>query len=115
MGYTTEERIDGTRDVVFMYRVGKGIAQDSFGVECGRMAGLPEDLLRAASERSAMMREVVKGRVERNRVRNTVRLISVVRGLKDRGERVQPEGNHSLEPGLVLGMMRKLLSQVNDT
>ncbi|KAJ3864053.1 DNA mismatch repair protein MSH3 [Lentinula novae-zelandiae] len=114
MGYTTEERIDGTRDVVFMYRVGKGIAQDSFGVECGRMAGLPEDLLRAASERSAMMREVVKGRVERNRVRNAVRLISVVRGLKDRGERVQPEGNHSLEPGLVLGMMRKLLSQIND-
>ncbi|KAJ3885482.1 DNA mismatch repair protein MutS [Lentinula edodes] len=35
MGYTTEEQIDWTRDVVFMYRVKKGIAQDSFGVECG--------------------------------------------------------------------------------
>ncbi|KAJ3880958.1 DNA mismatch repair protein MSH3 [Lentinula edodes] len=115
MGYTTEERIDGTRDVVFMYRVGKGIAQDSFGVECGRMAGLPEDLLRAASDRSEMMREVVKGRVERNRVRNAVRLISLVRGLKDGREREQPEGNHSLEPGLILGMMRKLVSQINDS
>ncbi|KAF8831364.1 hypothetical protein HHX47_DHR1000478 [Lentinula edodes] len=83
MGYTTEERIDRTRDVVFMYRVGKGIAQDSFGVECGRMAGLPEDLLRAASERSAMMRQVVKGRVERNRIGGREVVVDIDTGSSD--------------------------------
>ncbi|KAJ3987104.1 DNA mismatch repair protein MSH3 [Lentinula detonsa] len=76
MGYTAESRIDGTRDITFLYRLTKGIASDSFGVECGRLAGLPEDILRAASEKSAMMQEIVQMRIARNRVRNTAKLIS---------------------------------------
>ncbi|KAJ3738880.1 putative DNA mismatch repair ATPase Msh3 [Lentinula detonsa] len=67
MGYTAESRIDGTRDITFLYRLTKGIASDSFGVECGRLAGLPEDILRAASEKSAMMQEIVQMRIARNR------------------------------------------------
>ncbi|KIK59832.1 hypothetical protein GYMLUDRAFT_261825 [Collybiopsis luxurians FD-317 M1] len=76
MGYTAEGRIDGTRDVTFLYRLTRGIASDSFGVECGRLAGMPEDILRAASEKSSVMQQVVQGRIVRNRVRNTIKLVT---------------------------------------
>ncbi|KAE9400754.1 hypothetical protein BT96DRAFT_956745 [Gymnopus androsaceus JB14] len=67
MGYTAECRVDGTRDITFLYRLTKGIASDSFGVECGRLAGLPEEILRAASQKSSMMQLHVQGRIARNR------------------------------------------------
>ncbi|KAF9069829.1 DNA mismatch repair protein MSH3 [Rhodocollybia butyracea] len=75
MGYTAEDRIDGTRDITFLYRLTKGLASDSFGVECGRLAGLPEEILYAASHKSSRMQKEVEDRIARNRALNTVKLI----------------------------------------
>ncbi|KAF5391272.1 hypothetical protein D9757_001964 [Collybiopsis confluens] len=76
MGYTAEGRVDGTRDITFLYHLTQGITSDSFGVECGRLAGLPEDILRAASQKSSMMQTLVQQRIARNRARNIVKLIA---------------------------------------
>lgn len=40
---------------------------ESFGIECGRLAGLPEKLLQVAGERSDQMRQEVTARVKRNK------------------------------------------------
>ena len=38
MGYMEETRIDGTRQVTFLYKLTRGITTNSFGVECARLA-----------------------------------------------------------------------------
>ncbi|KAF9218263.1 hypothetical protein BS17DRAFT_798646 [Gyrodon lividus] len=48
MGYTTDTRIDGRRD--------------SFGVECARLAGISEDILSVATERSEACRTAIESR-----------------------------------------------------
>jgi DNA mismatch repair protein MSH3 len=55
MGYTSETRIDGTREITFLYRLTPGPAMESFGIECARLAGVPESILEIASERSATL------------------------------------------------------------
>ncbi|KAJ3779412.1 DNA mismatch repair protein MSH3 [Lentinula raphanica] len=100
MGYIAESRVDGTREITFLYHLTKGVATDSFGVECGRLAGMPEDILRAASEKSSMMQEIVQGRIARNRVRNTVKLISQLKQ-----DQVHPE---------LLLRMKKLIEYVHE-
>ncbi|KAJ3512522.1 hypothetical protein NLJ89_g3471 [Agrocybe chaxingu] len=67
MGYDSEIRIDGTRNITFLYRLGPGLATESFGIECGRLAKVPEDILSVATERSAQMQEEVQERIRRNR------------------------------------------------
>lgn len=67
MGYTTDIRINGTRDVTFLYQLTPGVAFESFGVECGRLAGLPDGILRIASERSELCRIVTEQRTRRSR------------------------------------------------
>ncbi|PCH38453.1 hypothetical protein WOLCODRAFT_65402 [Wolfiporia cocos MD-104 SS10] len=67
MGYTEETRVDGTREVTFLYRLTSGITEESFGVECGRLAEVPESVLQLASIKSQNMRALVKDRVRRNR------------------------------------------------
>ncbi|KAF8631445.1 hypothetical protein AX17_005122 [Amanita inopinata Kibby_2008] len=68
MDYETQSCIDGTRQVTFLYRLTKGIASDSFGVECGRLAGLPESVLRVAGDHAASMHAEVMQRARRNRL-----------------------------------------------
>lgn len=59
MAYTEDTRLDGTRQVTFLYSLSDGLAQSSFGVECARLAGIDEDILRrAASKRDEMEKEV---------------------------------------------------------
>ncbi|KAL4068083.1 muts domain V-domain-containing protein [Scleroderma citrinum] len=62
MGYTIETRIDGRRDVTFLYRLTDGFAKESFGVECARLAGIPEDILALATDRSEYCRQSVESR-----------------------------------------------------
>lgn len=62
MGYTTETCIDERRDVTFLYRLADGPAKESFGVECARLAGIPEDILRVATERSELCRMAIESR-----------------------------------------------------
>ncbi|KAI6039948.1 muts domain V-domain-containing protein, partial [Pisolithus marmoratus] len=62
MSYTTETRIDGKRDVTFLYRLTRGFAKESFGVECARLAGIPEEVLTVATEHSEGCRRSVETR-----------------------------------------------------
>jgi DNA mismatch repair ATPase MutS len=67
MGYTEDLRIDGTRDITFLYRLTRGIAKESFGIECARLAGLPEQILSAATDRSATMQSIAEQRSRQNK------------------------------------------------
>ena len=67
MGFTEETRIDGRRDVTFLYRLEPGLVADSFGVECARLAGLPEPVLEEASQQSASMKRIVQERIRRTK------------------------------------------------
>ena len=67
MGYAEETRINGTREITFLYQLTSGMAKESFGVECARLAGLPESLLQIATERSELMRSQVENRSRKNR------------------------------------------------
>ncbi|OCH90300.1 hypothetical protein OBBRIDRAFT_826026 [Obba rivulosa] len=67
MGYTEDTRIDGTREVTFLYRLTPGITTESFGVECARLAGVPESILRLASEKAQSMQAATEERIRRNK------------------------------------------------
>ncbi|PFH52420.1 hypothetical protein AMATHDRAFT_140149 [Amanita thiersii Skay4041] len=67
MDYQVQHRIDGTRDVTFLYRLAAGIAPESFGVECGRLAGLPESVLSLATSQASNMQAEVTKRMRLNR------------------------------------------------
>jgi len=75
MGYTEDLRIDGTRDITFLYRLSHGIAKKSFGIECAHLAGLPGQILSIATERSAAMQSIVEQRSKRNKARKCIRLL----------------------------------------
>jgi len=62
MGYMMDTRIDGRRDVTFLYRLTDGFAKESFGVECARLAGISEDILAVATDRSEYCRLSVESR-----------------------------------------------------
>ncbi|KIM49419.1 hypothetical protein M413DRAFT_6469 [Hebeloma cylindrosporum] len=68
MGYESETRINGTRNITFLYKLITGLATESFGIECGRLAKLPEEVLTIAAEHSAYMEETVRERARRNRL-----------------------------------------------
>ncbi|KAF9009406.1 DNA mismatch repair protein MSH3 [Cyathus striatus] len=76
MGYQSESRIDGTRSIIFLYQLTSGMATESFGVECGRLAGLPEPLLTVAAEQSTHMQASVEGRIKKHRIRKAIQLVN---------------------------------------
>lgn len=67
MGFAESKRLDGTREVTFLYKLMRGLAVDSFGVECARLAGVPEEILKTASDKAVTMKDEVERRVNRNR------------------------------------------------
>ena len=83
MAFQEYLRNDGVTEITFLYEVSfsllvtmwslrsaqikNGLAPRSFGVECGRLAGLPEFVLQSATERSAKLKEQVERRVEANK------------------------------------------------
>ncbi|EJD46059.1 hypothetical protein AURDEDRAFT_87246 [Auricularia subglabra TFB-10046 SS5] len=66
MGFVESEGLDGVRTIHFLYQLKPGLA-GSFGIECGRLAGLPEPLLESAAIRSAILQEQVQRRVDANK------------------------------------------------
>ncbi|KAF4615129.1 hypothetical protein D9613_003157 [Agrocybe pediades] len=68
MGYEVDQRITGVREVTFLYRLIPGLATESFGIECARLAALPENILEVAAERSAQMQGEVEQRVRKNKL-----------------------------------------------
>ncbi|KAI0340128.1 DNA mismatch repair protein MSH3 [Trametopsis cervina] len=83
MGYTENTRADGTREVTFLYKLTQGMVTDSFGVECGRLAKLPEPLLRRATEQAVVMHAVIERRKRINRARKCMQLIRSARSGQD--------------------------------
>ncbi|KAJ7083832.1 DNA mismatch repair protein MSH3 [Mycena crocata] len=76
VGYHTENRgIEGRRDITFLYRLTDGIAKESFGVECARLAGLPESILRNATEQSSKMEAAIATRAKRNKALKALQLL----------------------------------------
>lgn len=67
MGFTEDARVDGTREITFLYKLSKGMASGSFGVECGRLAALPENILDVAASESASLRNLVEHRLRRTK------------------------------------------------
>jgi DNA mismatch repair protein MSH3 len=67
MGYTEDTRIDGSREITFLYRLTQGITTESFGVECGRLAGLPESILQLAAEKAQTLGASVESRTKRKK------------------------------------------------
>ncbi len=67
MGFTEDTRINGIREITFLYRLTKGLASESFGIECARLAGLAEDVLETASRHADKMRVLVEEKTRRNR------------------------------------------------
>ncbi|KDQ59554.1 hypothetical protein JAAARDRAFT_625109 [Jaapia argillacea MUCL 33604] len=86
MGFTEESRIDGSREITFLYRLTLGIATESFGIECARLATIPENILQVARERSEAMRRLVEERAKRNKIRKWTGIIKAC-----------IEGNHDLQ------------------
>lgn len=75
MGFTEDTRIDGTREVILLYRLAPGITAESFGVECARLANLPEPILQMASARAGTLKASVEGRIKRNKMRRGAQMI----------------------------------------
>ncbi|KAJ7632480.1 muts domain V-domain-containing protein [Roridomyces roridus] len=89
VGYRTENKtIDGRRDVQFLYKLERGIAKESFGVECARLAGLPESILDRASEKSSNLEKTVTERTKRNMV---IQTLQILKGLSDPQPQSQAE------------------------
>jgi DNA mismatch repair ATPase MutS len=57
---------DGSKEIVFLYRLVPGLATRSFGVWVGKLAGIPQEVLVRAQEKGDEMRlHQVKKVVER--------------------------------------------------
>ncbi|KAI0260994.1 DNA mismatch repair protein MSH3 [Gloeopeniophorella convolvens] len=76
MGFAEETRINGTRDITFLYRLEHGLAAESFGIECARLAGIPEDVLEPAVEHAERMRKLVEERARQSRARKALKLLA---------------------------------------
>lgn len=66
MSFTEETRVNGIRQISFLYRLTEGLATESFGIECGRLAGLPEEILQDAAVQASKMRRQIEERHRRN-------------------------------------------------
>jgi len=58
---------DGHREVHFLYTLTRGITHNSFGIECARLAGLPERSLQVAVQRSIYSTEMEQSRLKTRR------------------------------------------------
>ncbi|KZS90218.1 hypothetical protein SISNIDRAFT_457723 [Sistotremastrum niveocremeum HHB9708] len=80
MNFVEEEKLNGTREIHFLYTLTSGIASGSFGIECARLAGLPEKVLEAATVRAQTMQGLVRQRTVINKSR---RLLSLSQGIME--------------------------------
>lgn len=70
MGFSEETRVNNVREITFLYRLTAGLATESFGIECGRLAGLSENILEAADVHANKLRLQVEERHKRNKSGN---------------------------------------------
>ena len=63
--------MNGTREITFLYQLTKGIATESYGIECARLGGIAEDVLEIARGKADNLREIVEKRRKQNRLAST--------------------------------------------
>ncbi|KAJ7046634.1 muts domain V-domain-containing protein [Mycena alexandri] len=102
VGYHSETSgVNGRRDVTFLYRLTSGIAPDSFGVECARLAGLPESILSNATKHSSTMELTVAARAKRNM---SLRRLELLKNL------LQEASSHNEAVEENIGRLRSLIN-----
>lgn len=67
MGFREDVNILGIRNITFLYKLEEGISSGSYGIECARLAGIPEQILQTASKQAEDMQKVVQTRGQSNR------------------------------------------------
>ncbi|CDZ97130.1 dna mismatch repair protein msh3 [Phaffia rhodozyma] len=103
MGFRQIPRPDGSHEITFLYRLSPGLARASFGVECARLAGLPDEVLRVADKQSRLLEESVRLKIDRSRVRHMKTFIRVALNYKNEKEREEKRVEHAgLQAGRAL-------------
>ena len=67
MSFIQDMRIDGRRDIRFLYQLTEGISENSFGIECARLAGLSEQILKDATLKAAAMEKLMEKRARNSK------------------------------------------------
>lgn len=67
MGFREDIDVLGIRNITFLYKLEDGISSGSYGIECARLAGIPEELLQTASKQAEHMQKIVQTRGQTNR------------------------------------------------
>jgi DNA mismatch repair protein MSH3 len=62
MSFIEDTRIDGRREIRFLYQLTEGISEGSFGIECARLAGLSEQILNEATLKARTMEGLMEKR-----------------------------------------------------
>ncbi|KAG8764683.1 Mismatch repair protein msh3 [Ceratobasidium sp. 428] len=75
MGYIEQTLPSGETAINFTYKLSPGMSKSSFGIECGRLAHVPEEVLQAAKLHAARMQELMEARRAANRPRNMAGLL----------------------------------------
>ncbi|CAE6486102.1 unnamed protein product [Rhizoctonia solani] len=95
MSYVEQTLPSGESTISFTYKLSPGMARSSFGIECGRLAHMPEEVLQAAKRHATRMQEIMEARRVANRPRKMAGLIkncletttndsgSIIRAFKD--------------------------------
>lgn len=70
MGYRTTPLPSNpsAASITFLFILSPGLATASFGIECARLAGVPDEVLVAARGQSEKMEREVRGKGERKRM-----------------------------------------------
>lgn len=68
MACIEKDRPDGFADVSFLYKVKRGLASKSHGLNVARMAQLPDSVLKTALRKSRALEEILDDRRRRRRV-----------------------------------------------
>ncbi|KAG8715116.1 Mismatch repair protein msh3 [Ceratobasidium sp. 394] len=75
MGYVEQTLPSGETTINFTYKLSPGMSKSSFGIECGRLAHMPEEVLQNAKRHAARMQELMEARRAANRPRNMAGLL----------------------------------------
>ncbi|CAE7205240.1 unnamed protein product [Rhizoctonia solani] len=75
MSYVEQKLPSGESTISFTYKLSPGMSRSSFGIECGRLAHMPEEVLQAAKRHATRMQEIMEARRAANRPRKIAGLI----------------------------------------
>ncbi|QRW14701.1 DNA mismatch repair protein MutS [Ceratobasidium sp. AG-Ba] len=84
MGYVEQTLPSGETTINFTYKLSPGMSKSSFGIECGRLAHMPEEVLQAAKRHAIRMQGLMEARRIANRPRNMAGLIKGCLGAGDK-------------------------------